>query len=383
MKSRRLESPASRIVFWQDSLSIHQAPLIREFAEISDAEVSVITERQGLGGRRDLGWETANYGLAAVREGMPETGLEKFVHGIGVGAINIVTGVGSYKLLTTVSRLLLDSGSTVFFQSEAWDPRGTKGRLRKSVYWYRRWMINNYSNAYLLAMGDKGTRAFASAGFSARKVIEFAYFTDRVHQSSERVDSRSGLLFVGSLSHRKGLDLLFDAMTLMSDRPMLSIVGSGPEKEKLINLATDFAGVHFLGPVPNSDVGQVMAEHELLILPSRHDGWGAVVNESLLVGTPVICSSGVGASAFLSGGGVYRGSVFCNGDSVDLKRAIEGALRTVRQDASLNGDLEHWSSRSISASVGANYLREIIDASSKAVEDKEWPTPPWRKCSCG
>jgi glycosyltransferase involved in cell wall biosynthesis len=38
------------------------------------------------------------------------------------------------------------------------------------------------------------------------------------------------------------------------------------------------------------------------VLPSRFDGWGAVVNEALMVGTPVICSDRCGASDVIENG---------------------------------------------------------------------------------
>ena len=45
-----------------------------------------------------------------------------------------------------------------------------------------------------------------------------------------------------------------------------------------------------------------MAAADVLVLPSRFDGWGAVVNEALMVGTPVICSDRCGASDVIENG---------------------------------------------------------------------------------
>jgi len=36
------------------------------------------------------------------------------------------------------------------------------------------------------------------------------------------------------------------------------------------------------------------------VLPSRFDGWGMLVNESLAVGTPVICTAACGAAAIVT-----------------------------------------------------------------------------------
>ena len=43
----------------------------------------------------------------------------------------------------------------------------------------------------------------------------------------------------------------------------------------------------------------MIAKYDALVLPSRHDGWGVVVNEALLQGVPVIVSDHVGAKCLV------------------------------------------------------------------------------------
>ena len=58
--------------------------------------------------------------------------------------------------------------------------------------------------------------------------------------------------------------------------------------------------VAFRGAVPNGVVQEALAGADCAILPSRFDGWGMLVNESLAAGTPVICTTACGAALLVS-----------------------------------------------------------------------------------
>jgi glycosyltransferase involved in cell wall biosynthesis len=49
----------------------------------------------------------------------------------------------------------------------------------------------------------------------------------------------------------------------------------------------------------NGEVRHAIAASDCCVVPSRHDGWGMVVNEALIAGTPVVCSDGCGAAAMI------------------------------------------------------------------------------------
>ena len=78
----------------------------------------------------------------------------------------------------------------------------------------------------------------------------------------------------------------------------MTIIGDGPDMDQLVDLA-EKGGIadrlHFLGALPHDDVFDAMSGHDVLILPSRYDGWGAVVNEAMECGLAIIVSDHVGA----------------------------------------------------------------------------------------
>jgi glycosyltransferase involved in cell wall biosynthesis len=61
---------------------------------------------------------------------------------------------------------------------------------------------------------------------------------------------------------------------------------------------------------------------DVFVIPSRHDGWGVVVNQALAAGLPVITSNAVGAGVDLVENGA-NGLHVAAGDVDELFRAME------------------------------------------------------------
>jgi L-malate glycosyltransferase len=93
----------------------------------------------------------------------------------------------------------------------------------------------------------------------------------------------------GSLIHRKGHDILFKAMRMQagSSRALhLLVIGDGPARDPLKALA-DGLPIHFLGY--RKDLGAVLRDAtDVLIAPSRQEGFGRVIIEAAFAGVPAI-----------------------------------------------------------------------------------------------
>ena len=106
-------------------------------------------------------------------------------------------------------------------------------------------------------------------------------------------------IFVGQLIKLKRVDHLLKGLKDLKNKNIeLWIVGNGPEKKRLEALANFLLPkkVRWLGVLSINKIPDVLSQVDCLVLPSRYDGWGAVVTESLMVGTPVICSNKCGSS---------------------------------------------------------------------------------------
>jgi glycosyltransferase involved in cell wall biosynthesis len=103
------------------------------------------------------------------------------------------------------------------------------------------------------------------------------------------------IIFVGRASREKGLDLLIDAANQLHEQSLdflLTIVGDiGPEHEQCLRSQRLSLPVRFVGPRANLEARQMIAESDILVVPSRYDSCPVVAIEALMCGTPVVATS--------------------------------------------------------------------------------------------
>ena len=128
------------------------------------------------------------------------------------------------------------------------------------------------------------------------------------------------ILYVGRLNKVKGLDLLLNIFSkLQLNNKCLIFVGDGPQKKRLISLSEELSvndSVLFVGRHEAIHLHAWYRVADLFILPSLHEPFGAVINESLILGLPVACSKYAGAKFFIKTG--YNGYVFDPKDEQDF-----------------------------------------------------------------
>ena len=129
--------------------------------------------------------------------------------------------------------------------------------------------------------------------------------------------------------------------------------------------------LEWLGQLPMHEARQRMATADCLVLPSRHDGWGAVVSEALMAGTPAICSDRCGAAEVVLASGV--GGVFPAGDQKALEAQLMQQITEGQRTANQRAALAQWA-RSLGAEAGARYLLAILAGGRDGATR---PAPPW------
>jgi glycosyltransferase involved in cell wall biosynthesis len=183
------------------------------------------------------------------------------------------------------------------------------------------------------AIAAIGSRAAASynALFPQVPVFDIPYFCNLEpfrHASETRPPAPTGrvrLLFSGQLIDRKGIDLLMHAfLESLRDAPDLElhILGDGPMRFELERAAAAAGDrIVFLGHRTPAELPGLFSEADIFVLPSRHDGWGVVVNEAIGAGLPIVASDGVGAAHDVIAQGV-NGLITSAGDANALRDAI-------------------------------------------------------------
>lgn len=109
------------------------------------------------------------------------------------------------------------------------------------------------------------------------------------------------ILSVGQLIARKGLDKLIEAcgrLQAAGTPCTLMIVGNGPEKEALQQLAerANLSNFHLLPNQSQQTLAELYRQASVFVFPTMEDVWGLVVNEALWAGCPVLCSKYAGCA---------------------------------------------------------------------------------------
>lgn len=156
------------------------------------------------------------------------------------------------------------------------------------------------------AQGMMARRDFMRWGIQAEKIANLTYSTP---SASEAVEPHAGIvefaqgrrvfLFVGQLNRRKGIDVIIRAFaSLRTAEWCLVFVGAAQDDSyvKQAQRCNILPQTLFLPPVKWTDISAVHAAGDVLLLPSRFDGWGAVANEAAALGKSLILSTNCGAA---------------------------------------------------------------------------------------
>lgn len=134
----------------------------------------------------------------------------------------------------------------------------------------------------------------------------------------------SYILYTGRLEKVKGLDLLLTAYAeTLKDSHQLIIVGDGSQKEKLEELAKSLHltdRVIFPGYFDGERLHVWYHMADFFVLPSRYEPFGAVVNEALVYGCPVLASKNIGALEFIQNN--VNGIIFNPEEKEEFKTAL-------------------------------------------------------------
>jgi glycosyltransferase involved in cell wall biosynthesis len=198
---------------------------------------------------------------------------------------------------------------------------------------FRHWKLKmlHRSHAPIWGVGEFALQQYRDEFGLDRSYKNVPYFSDldrfvEVSITRKRDSSRRVFLFCGSLSRRKGVDLVARAFVrLARDFPhvQLRLVGDGELRDSLRRtLKPVKERVEFTGFTPWDQLPLVYSDADVLCVPSRYDGWGLVVPEGLASGLPVIASDRMGAAFDLIKPGV-NGWLTAAGD----EEAVFGAMR--------------------------------------------------------
>lgn len=149
---------------------------------------------------------------------------------------------------------------------------------------------------YIMVPSLFALQTFLSKGYSKDKVLvnNYGVNLDRFefNETKNIVKSNKSTinaLFVGGWSFQKGVDVICEAL---EKDPYLHVSHIGTNGGEKIPSSPRF---ECIGHVPNTQLVNYYKNYDVLLLPSRQDGFGMVILEALACGLPVIASKNTGA----------------------------------------------------------------------------------------
>lgn len=127
--------------------------------------------------------------------------------------------------------------------------------------------------------------------------------------------------FVGSISHRKGLDIIVKAFSQCKHLKIYLIVLGNGETDWLNQLINENQIGDMVTLIPFRDPTEIYSMIDVLILPSRQEGFPLVPLEAMMMKKPVIRSNIQGASDQVIDG--INGYLFESENDLELARVIE------------------------------------------------------------
>lgn len=275
-----------------------------------------------------------------------------------------------YPLALLSARLrglpVLMRGESPLLPGEPDEPATARARLRR---WLRQGVLRPYLSlcAGALAVSSGNRRLLLQLGMPPERIFFSPYAVEGERfclPEAERAVARAQLraelavgkevpliVSVGKLQPIKEPLLLLSAYARLRAQGIeaaLAYVGDGELRAALTQAARSVPDVHLLGFRNQSELPALYAAADLLVLPSRRETFGLVINEAMHAGLPVICSDGVGCAEDLVRPG-ETGLVFPRGNEdrlmaclVELCHGPAAAARRERLGRAARERIQSW-----------------------------------------
>jgi glycosyltransferase involved in cell wall biosynthesis len=324
----------------------YRAPLFDRVAALPEIDLTVIYAAASVAQRT---WRVEPQHRAIFLRGLPIPGAQRILHhdypvtpgvtralGRARPDVVVVSGWSTFAAQAAIAWCRLRHVPYVLVvESHDEGPRAGWRRAIKGTVVPR--IVRGAAGA--LVTGTLARRSMVSRGASPERVHVFANtvdvegfgeHADRLAARRPRLRKELGIgpedvvvLSVARLAPEKGLDVLVHAVAEAEDpRLVLVLVGDGPERERLEELAR-VRGIRLVltGDREWERIVEVYAAADVFALLSEREPWAVVVNEAAACGLPLVLSDRVGAAHDLLRDGV-NGILVPAGDVDESARAL-------------------------------------------------------------
>lgn len=311
-----------KIAYFSNFLNHHQFPVAKHLSSLSGGNYVFIEDYEIPDEYKCNGYPSYDGTPWLIQawksEELRQKAYEKFIE----ADIAIFGGAYPYKWI----KERLELNRITFEYGERWLKRGLinvfSPRLLKNQ-WYHHLHFRNRP-LYRLNSGAYASSDMHLLHAFKGKRFKWGYFTDspdleeainRRTQHTEAFRIIWCARFI-KLKHPEIPVLLAEKLKSQGLKFKLDMYGSGPlsDKTKKLIASKDLENEVILkGTLPNENLMDEFFKSNLFLLTSdRHEGWGAVINEAMSRGCPVVTSKEVGAAPWLIEEGINGFTFHCH-----------------------------------------------------------------------
>ena len=216
-----------------------------------------------------------------------------------------------------------------------------------------------------ITLSEFARHKFIQGGLPASKLHVKPNFV--APDPGEREKPGDYALFVGRLSHEKGISTLLAAWEKLRSKIPLVLVGEGPLRESLEAevAARNLTDVTFKGWLPASETRSAIKNAAFTILPSIcYEGFPMSIAESFACGTPVVCSGLGGMQEIVDH--ERTGLHFAPGNADELASRVEWAWANPARLASMGKEARRQYETSYTAETNYDALIQIYRSTISA-----------------
>lgn len=402
-----------RFVFWENIVSPHRSAFLRALTERGH-ECALIVDRMASPRRLAMGWRIPEMGRVRVVEAVDEDVMRREMDGSSSETVHVLGGCHFCRTERYARRRCVVEKRRFGMCAEGGVDLTWRRYLRRIMAWGYARRYRSHCD-FILAMGNAGVNWYRRAGYPETKIFPYLYTIENVkpgkkndenvplthpsvvsdapvkwdraeafsvNDSGESTDRfpTMRILYVGSFNHRKATDLLMKAILLVAPQIhntnwRISLIGDGelrPGLERLVTEAKLADRVDFPGFLPSEEVLRRVEQSDLVVIPSRHDGWCAVTNEALQMGTPVVCSDRVGSECVVRNR-PELGEVYPCYEVDRLAEILRRRIAAGPASSEQRRRIRDWSVR-IQGPAVAEYFEKVM---RHVYEDGPRPEPTW------
>jgi glycosyltransferase involved in cell wall biosynthesis len=150
---------------------------------------------------------------------------------------------------------------------------------------------------YIIALSTFAEETLIAEGIPRDKIYLLNLGFDPLQFSPKETYRKEGVfkvLYVGTVTKRKGINLLLEACRQLDLRDIeVTVIGEISDAREVLKRYE--GGYRYVSYLNHGELASYYRDADVFVLPSYLDSWGMVVIEAMACGTPVIVSENTGA----------------------------------------------------------------------------------------